>query len=57
MADRILDPQASPPENAPEWLKTLWTNDDVKNVLTGNAPQVNASLDSTAIVGCIGRNQ
>lgn len=48
VADAIVADD-DPPEDAPEWLKQLWRDDDVKDVLTGNATGVNASLKAATI--------
>jgi hypothetical protein len=42
------------PKDAPDWLTTLWTSDDVMDVLAGNAPKVSASLDPAAVAACAG---
>jgi hypothetical protein len=38
----------------PPWLDALWGNRDVKNVLNGEARNVNARLDADAVVACAG---
>jgi hypothetical protein len=38
----------------PPWLDALWGNRDVKNVLNGEARNVNARLDAAAVVACAG---
>jgi KAP family P-loop domain len=46
-----------PPDGAPEWLKTLWVDEDVHAVLHGKAPHVSIELDSGAIALCTGRRR
>jgi hypothetical protein len=45
---------SQPPDDAPEWLRKLWSNRDVKAVLAGEAPHVNSELDKEAVEACLG---
>lgn len=49
IADEIVAQNATAPGDAPQWLKDLWRDAEVRDVLTGNAPRVNASLNSATI--------
>jgi hypothetical protein len=46
-----------PPQDGPEWLPALWDDEEVKDVITGNARHVNASLSTAAVTKLIGRAQ
>jgi hypothetical protein len=48
---------ATPPADGSDWLKSLWDDDDVKDVLGGNAPHVNASLSSATVAKLLGRRE
>lgn len=52
--DEILRDR-EPPSDGSEWLKTLWINEDVKDVIRGNAPDVNASLNTPTVSKLVGR--
>jgi KAP family P-loop domain len=56
-AEQMCLPQSKAPDDAPEFVKKLWGDDDVLAVLKGEAPTVTTILDAEAIRRCVGKSR